>query len=30
MSEKVIEEHWQIIHDAFLHIYNKKQPKPLM
>lgn len=24
MSEKVIEEHWQIIHDAYLYIYNKK------
>lgn len=24
MSEKVIEEHWQIIHDAYLYIYNKE------
>lgn len=30
MFEKVIEEHWQMILDAFLYIYNKKQLKPLM
>lgn len=30
MFEEIIEKESKMILDAFLYIYNKKQPKPLM